>query len=56
MHLGCVTGGLIVLVGGSSSTITDTVKVEVVYIPLVIRVSKLKEFGTGIPLGGLLQQ
>jgi hypothetical protein len=44
-----------VLVGGSSSTITDTVKVEVVYIPLVIRVSKLKEFGNGISLGGLLQ-
>lgn len=43
------------LVGGSSSTITDTVKIEVVNIPLVIRVSKLKEFGTGIPLGGLLQ-
>lgn len=35
--------------------ITDTVKVEVVYIPLVIRVSKLKEFGNGISLGGLLQ-
>lgn len=56
MHLGCVTGGLIVLVGGSLSTITDTVKVKVVYIPLIIRVSKLKEFGTGIPLGRLLQQ